>query len=161
MQSDNIVNVYSTTIVSIFQDVVKNYESAKDTIVKMEQELNDIYHEAEFSDPKSACDGYNIYKEIRELRLKRREAKEQVELLQDMYDLVKSQQGANFKIAVQRVQGNSVKIKDAQDNRTYTPRQRSDLTITDKTCTANKPFEQMLKEFKETKITFVGGKARK
>ena len=42
----NIVNNYSSTIVTIFKDVVKNYEINLDIIKQAEEELNDLYHEA-------------------------------------------------------------------------------------------------------------------
>ena len=78
-----------------------------------------------------------------------------------MYEYITSQAGKEFKSRMQKIQGHSVEIRKKQENRTYTPRQRSDLTITDKTCTAYKPFEQMLKEFNQTKVTMQGGKLRK
>lgn len=159
--ANNIVNTYASTMITIFQDVIKNYEQAQTTIKQTEEELNDLYHEAELSTPKDMYRGYLIYKNIRELRLKRREAKEQIELLNDLYDYVKSPTGANFKNTIQKIQGNSVKIRETQEKRTYVPRRRSDLTITNQTCTAHKPFDEMLKEFKETKVEIRNGKLRK
>ena len=47
------------------------------------------------------------------------------------------------------------------NNRLYCPRQRSALTITDASPVCNKPFEQLMKEFKETKIITKNGKLRK
>lgn len=161
MANNNVVNVYASTMITIFQDVVKNYEQAQETIKRTEEELNDLYHEAEFASPKDMYKGYLVYKNIRELRLKRREAKEQVELLKDMYDFVKSQSGINFKSSMQKIQGNAVKIRAAQEKRTYAPRQRNDLTITDQTCTAHKPFQEMMNDFKQTKLEMRGGKMRK
>ena len=78
-----------------------------------------------------------------------------------MYEYLKSPAGQSFKSKMQSIQGTSVKLRATQEARTYQPRQRSDLTITDKHSTATKPFEQMLKEFNETKITMQGGKLRK
>lgn len=78
-----------------------------------------------------------------------------------MYDYLKSPAGQSFKSKIQSIQGSSVKLRAAQESRTYQPRQRSDLTITDKHSSANKPFEEMLKEFNETKVTMRGGKLRK
>lgn len=157
----NIINNYSTTMVTIFKDVIYNYENNLETIKQTEQELCDILHEIELSTPKDAYHGYLLYKEVRELRLRRRKAKEENELLQEMYDYFKSPQGQQFKNKVQQLQGSSVKLREAQERRTYTPRQRTDLTITDQTCTAHKPFEQMLSDFKKTKVEMRSGKLRK
>jgi len=157
----NIVNNYSSTIITIFQDVVKNYERNLEIIKQTEAELNDLYHEAELSSPTDMYQGYLVYKAIRETRIRRRTAKEENELLKDMYDYLTSQQGQAFKSKIQSLQGNSVKLRTTQENRTYQPRQRSDLTITNQHSTANKPFEDMLKDFNKTKVTMKGGKLRK
>ena len=157
----NIVNNYSSTIVTIFQDVIRTYENNIKTIKQAEGELTDLEHEIELSNPKNARDGYKIYKELREIRIKRRTAKDENQLLQDMYDYFKSQQGQSFKSKLQQIQGAAAKIENAQSCRTYTPRQRNDLSITDKTCETIKPFEDMLKEFNQTKVSMQGGKLRK
>lgn len=157
----NIVNNYCSTVVTIYQDVIKNYERNLEVIKEAEDELNDLYHEAELSSPKDMYHGYLIYKAIREARIRRRTAKEEVELLKDMYEYLKSPAGQSFKSKLQSIQGASVKLRATQEARTYQPRQRSDLTITDKHSTATKPFEEMLKDFNQTKVTLQGGKMRK
>lgn len=157
----NIVNNYCSTVVTIYQDVIKNYERNLEVIKQAEDELNDLYHEAELSSPKDMYHGYLIYKAIRETRIRRRTAKEEVELLKDMYEYLKSPAGQSFKSKLQSIQGASVKLRATQEARTYQPRQRNDLTITDKHSTATKPFEEMLKDFNQTKVTLQGGKLRK
>lgn len=157
----NIVNNYCSTVVTIYQDVIKNYERNLEVIKEAEDELNDLYHEAELSEPKDMYKGYLIYKSIREARIRRRTAKEEVELLKDMYEYLKSPAGQSFKSKIQSIQGASVKLRATQEARIYQPRQRSDLTITDKHSTATKPFEEMLKDFNQTKVTMQGGKLRK
>lgn len=157
----NIVNYYSSTIVTIFQDVIKTYENNIQVIKQMEGELLDLEHEIELSNPKNARDGYKLYKELREIRIRRRRAKDENQMLEDMYEYFKGQQGQVFKNKLQQIQGAAAKIENAQACRTYTPRQRNDLSITDKTCDAVKPFEEMMREFKETKVSLKNGKLRK
>lgn len=159
--SSNIVNNFASTIVTIFKDVVNKYEDNIEIIKRAEDELNDLYHEVELSSPKDMYKGYLVYKEIREVRIRRRTAKEENELLKDMYDYFVGQNGQNFKNKIQSIQGSSVKIRNAQEQRTYQPRQRSDLTITDKHSTANKPFEEMLADFNKNKAYVSGGKMRR
>lgn len=121
----------------------------------------DLEHEIELSAPKDMYKGYLVYKEVRDVRIKRRKAKEENELLKDMYDYLKSQQGQSFKNKIQSIQGASVKLRDAQEHRTYIPRQRSDLTITNHTSVAHKPFEEMLSDFNKIKVSTQNGKFRK
>ena len=157
----NIINNYASTIVQIYQDVIGSYERNVETIKQIEDELNDLNHEIELSSPKNARDGYKMYKEIRDLRIRRRQAKEENELMKDMYEYLKGQNAQNFKNKIQQLQGSSVKLREVQEHRTYTPRQRNDLTITNKTSTAYKPFEQMLDDFNKIKITSKKGKLKK
>ena len=157
----NIVNNYCSTIVTIASDVIKNYERNLDIIKESEEELNDLYHEAELSAPKDMYKGYLIYKSIREVRIRRRTAKDENQILQEMYDYFKSPAGQAVKSKVQSIQSSAAKLREVQERRTYTPRQRSDLTCTDQTSTAHKPFEAMLKEFNDTKVSIKNGKLRK
>ena len=157
----NIIERYSTTVVSIFQEVINNYERNLDIIKQTEDEVNDIDHEIELSAPKDMYKGYLMYKEVRDLRIKRRKAKEENELLKDMYDYLKGQNAQNFKNKIQQIQGSSVKVREAQEHRTYVPRQRNDLTITNQTSTAHKPFQEMLDDFNKIKISSQNGKLRK
>jgi hypothetical protein len=159
--SGNIVNNFASTIVTIYKDVVEKFEDNLKVIKQSEDELNDLYHEIELANPKDMYKGYLVYKEIREVRIRRRTAKEENELLKDMYDYFMSQNGQTFKSKIQSIQGNSVKIRNAQEQRIYQPRQRSDLTITDKHVVANKPFEEMLSEFNKNKPYMSGGKMRR
>lgn len=159
--TNNIVNNYCSTIIQIYKQVISTYELNVDIIAQTEGELNDLLHECELSAPKNAREGYQMYKQIRELRQKRRQAKDENQLLQEMYDYFKTQNGQMFKSSIQKVQSNSAKIYESQNNRTYVPRQRNDLTITDQTCESNKPFEELMKEFQQTKISTKNGKLRK
>ena len=61
----NIVNTYASSIVTIFKDVTEIYEKNAEIIKQAENELVDLEHEIELSNPKNARDGYKIYKEIR------------------------------------------------------------------------------------------------
>ena len=159
--ANNIVSDYSGTITTIYKDVINTYERNLSVIKQAEDELNDLYHEAELSNPKDMYQGYLVYKAIRDVRIRRRTAKEENELLRDMYDYLQSPAGQSFKGKIQSIQGNSVKLRATQESRTYVPRQRDDLTITDKHSTANKPFEELMSEFNKTKITTQRGKLRK
>lgn len=161
MANNNIVNNYSSTFIQIFNDVVRKYESNLDIIKNTEEELTDVYHEIELGKDQDLYHGWLLYRQVKDLRMKRRQAKDENDLLRDMYDYIKSQPGQSFKSKIQSIQGNSAKVYEAQSRRTYNPRQRNDLTITNKTCEVNRPFEDLLAEFNKTKITKQNGKLRK
>lgn len=157
----NIINNYSSTIVTIYQDVVRNYEHNLEVIKQCEESLNDVNHEIELSDDKDLYKGYLMYREIRELRRTRRQAKQENELMKDTYDYFMSSQGQAFKNKVQQLQGGARKIEEAQQRRTYVPRQKKDLTIADRTCETKPSFEQMLADFNKNKASMKNGKLRK
>lgn len=159
--SNNIVNNYSTTMVSIFNQVIQGYENAQEVIRSTEAQLNDIAHEIEFSKPKDMYHGYLMYKAIHELRVQRRQAKEEAELLQEMYEFFTGTYAQQFKSKIQQIQGHSVKLRDKQERRTYKPRELADLTIEGVHSEGTKPFEELMSEFKKTKVTMKGGKLRK
>lgn len=148
-------------MITIYQSVVRDYERNVEVIRRTEEELNDLNHEIELSSNKNMYEGYLLYKQIKDLRTERRRAKEENELLKDMYEYFTGQQGQAFKNKIQQIQGGAAKLREIQERRTYTPRQRSDLTCTDHTSTAHKPFEQMLNEFNQNKAYIKGGKLRK
>lgn len=157
----NTVVDYSNTIIDIFKDVAKRYESNIEIIKQTEDEINDINHEIELSSPKDMYHGYLMYKTLRDLRVRRRQAKDENEILSEMYFYITSQNGVEVKTKMQKIQGHAVETERKLNNRSYCPRQRSDLTITDVSPVSNKPFEQLMKEFKETKVTTKNGKLRK
>lgn len=157
----NTVVDYSNTIIDIFKDVATRYENNLEIIKQTEDEINDINHEIELSSPKDMYHGYLLYKTLRELRVRRRQAKDENEILSEMYFYITSQNGLEVKTKMQKLQGHAVETERKLNNRSYCPRQRSDLTITDVPPVCNKPFEQLMKEFKETRVTTKNGKFRK
>lgn len=157
----NIVNNYCSSIITIYQEVKKKYEANLDVIKQAEEELSDLNHECELADPKNMYEGWKVYRAIREARIRRRTAKLENELLKDMYEYFSSQVGQSFKSKIQSIQGTSVKVRETQEARTYRPKQRSDLTISEKHSTASKPFEELLADFNKNKAYMKGGKLRK
>lgn len=157
----DIIENYSTTVVTIFQNVVKDYERDLERIKEIEDELQDLYHEIELSPSKNMYLGYLLYRRIRELRIERRRCKDETELMKETYEFFKSQQGQSFKNKMQQLQGSARKLRDVQEKRTYKPRIRDDLTIEGLTSSEHASFEDMMREFKETKVSIKNGKLRK
>lgn len=158
---DNIINNYASTIITIFQNVINTYENDLKIITQTQNELVDLEHEIEFGESLDMYKGWLLYKKIQDARIRRRAAKERVELLNDMYHYLKSQNGENFANKIKNIQGNAVKLRAEQKARTYRPRQRNDLTIKDKHSNESKSFEHMLDEFNKNKVYMKNGKLRK
>ena len=154
---DNPVEMYVDSINSIFTDISNTYNNSIEEIKEVEQSLMDLLHEIELSSDKDMYQGYLLYKEIKALRIRRRQAKERVELLKGMYDFVNGNQVAQIKNTLGQLKGNSKKTLSHQNNRVYSARQRDDLTIENK----HTDGEDLMKKFNETKITSYKGKLRK
>lgn len=159
--NNNIVEEFVNTILEIYNSVGSNYENSVATIKRTEDNLSDLNHEIEFANNKDMYHGYLLYKEIKEIRTERRKAKERVELLQDMYDFMNSQQGQSFRNKLNQLKGSSRKVREKQKSRTYKPRQRTDMTIEDKHSETHGSFDDMLEAWKQVGVTMKGGKLRK
>lgn len=157
--NNNIVERYASTFTQIFDSVMSNYKLNSDILEQTNGEINDLLHEIELSNPKNAREGYEVYKSLREARIRRRKAKEENELLKEMFEFLQSQSA--FKNRITSIQGSAAKLYDAQQHRSYMPRERTDLTIVGKEDKPYKPFEEMLHDFSQTKIKNQGGKLRK
>ena len=152
----NIVERYCTSIITTFKDVIFTYENNIDVIKRCEDEQMDLEHEIELAAPKNAREGYKLYKELREVRLRRRKAKDENQLLHELYNYLKK--NLDFNNKMKQIQGNTAKIYEQQHTKTYKPRVRQDLTCTDQTCMAYNPFEELLEKFEANKNKDKGGK---
>lgn len=129
---DNPVEMYVDSINSIFTDISNTYNNSIEEIKEVEQSLMDLLHEIELSSDKDMYQGYLLYKEIKTLRIRRRQAKEKAELLKGIYDFVNGNQVAQIKNTLGQLKGNSKKTLSHQNNRVYSARQRDDLTYNSK-----------------------------
>ena len=154
---DNPVEMYVDSINSIFTDISNTYNNSIEAIKEVEQSLMDLLHEIELSSDKDMYQGYLLYKEIKALRIRRRQAKERVELLKSIYDFVNGNQVAQIKNTLGQLKGNSKKTLSHQNNRVYSARQRDDLTIENK----HTGFGDLMKKFDVTNSTSHKGKLRK
>ena len=99
--------------------MVTRFETNKERIIEIENELLDLYHYIEISTYKKVPDGYKLYRKMAELRRERRACKNENDLLQPIYEHFHATEVLN-KLA--NVQGECAKCKAAIDNRTYTVR---------------------------------------
>ena len=81
---ENIVEKYIDTILFIVSEVKKNYAKSSEDIVTTTQEQEDIEHEIELADKADRTVGYRLYRELRDIRQRRRMAKNQNKLLKEI-----------------------------------------------------------------------------
>lgn len=99
--------------------MLSRYQYNKDEYDYLEQEMQDILHFIEMGSDKNANAGFKLYKQLAEIRRKRRICKNELDLLQPIYDAF----GGNEKLnALAQVQGACRTTKQAINNRAYTVR---------------------------------------
>ena len=157
--SSNAVDEYTSTIMRIYDSVASAYRTNEAVLEETNGEINDLLHEIELGKPKNAREGYAVYKELREARRRRRKAKDENELLNELHTYLQSQ--AAFKNRITQIQGNARKLYAKQQGRVYTPRRRDDMTISGHVEQEVRPFEDMMQDFAKIKISSQGGKLRK
>ena len=99
--------------------MLSRYQYNKDEYDYLEQEMQDVLHFIEMGSDKNANAGFKLYKQLAEIRRKRRICKNELDLLQPIYDAF----GGNEKLnALAQVQGACRTTKQAINNRAYTVR---------------------------------------
>jgi hypothetical protein len=120
-----------TMLRSIIFDTPKVYENNKVSIEMCEKEIIDIEHVLELTNF-NASRGYTLAKEIKDVRIRRRELKDQNELLGPLVEVV--QRMRTFQNDLNKAVGDIRRIKQKQLNRTYKMRVRQDLQEEVKEC---------------------------
>ena len=68
------------------REMLSRYESNKDRLVELENEMQDILHYIELSGDKDIQAGFRLYKKLATVRRERRDCKNELDLLQSVYD---------------------------------------------------------------------------
>ena len=105
--------------VSNIKGMISRFESNKSRIIEIENELLDIYHYIEISSYKTVPVGYKLYRKMAELRRERRACKNEIDLLQPIYDYFHATEVLN---RLSRVQGECAKAKRSINDRAYVTR---------------------------------------
>lgn len=108
----------------IYINLPKRYEAVQKEIKQCEFEIDDLQHVIEFASL-SASKGYDIYRQLKLARQKRRRLKNELEIL----EVTKRLQAAgkpSEKLLNQTI-GDVRKLLNTQENRCYSMRVRSDL----------------------------------
>lgn len=101
------------------RNMLSRYQYDKDQFSKLEQEMQDVLHFIEMGSDKNANAGYKLYKQLAEIRRKRRVCKNEMDLLQPIYDAF----GGGDKLnTLGQIQGLCRITKQSINNRAYTVR---------------------------------------
>ncbi|WP_054751398.1 hypothetical protein [Piscibacillus salipiscarius] len=107
-----------------YKRYLKRYEQNEAAIVELEQEQLDLLHVTEFSNF-NASEGYSLSKEVKEVRMKRRQLKNENELLHECLKVIKKM-NPHINQLNQSI-GTIRNIKKNQEVRSYKCRVRDDL----------------------------------
>lgn len=105
--------------ISDVRGMMSRYNSNKDRLDQIEQEIIDIEHYMEISSYKSVPGGYRLYRKLAELRRERRACKNENDLLQPIMEHFHATEVLN---KLTWVQGECAKAKSAIDSRVYSVR---------------------------------------
>lgn len=106
--------------------IEKDWVSWQDELLICEQEIQDLLHEIELT-KFDAARGYQLAKQIQEVRQRRRQLKDYMEItkhLKEYLDVNKQ-----MKITLFKVLTAMEKTEENQGHRIYTPRVRMDITL--------------------------------
>ena len=108
------------TFGKFLRDVETRYETNEERVATWQDATQDLLHEIEFAPKMNAAKGYAAYAKLREIRIERRRAKTENELIEPMYDWLKGYPDMVNQIG--KVQGDSRVTKEKINNRSYTQR---------------------------------------
>lgn len=107
------------------RDIPDIYKGNREELDKLEGETQDLLHLIEFNNL-NASEGFKVYKELQKVRRRRRELKNQNELIEPLYKTLQSMKNKNLKSLNDGI-GDVRRIIERQSNRKYSCRIRKDL----------------------------------
>lgn len=114
----------TSQLITAFQAVRSSVQQNESDIIYYEHEYNDLTHALELT-KFNAAEGYQLAVQLKENRLNRRKAKDQVAQLQPLFDVMTRHQ--SFFQDLRKAQAQIEKIKSSQASRMYTARARTDM----------------------------------
>lgn len=111
-------------MIAIFTTIPQVYEQNETNILMYEQEENDLVHGFEFLEFNNSL-GYKMAKELKENRSRRRNCKDQNELMKQVYEMIMKY--SKFLGELKKCQTDIQITKNVMKKRTYTPRIRTEM----------------------------------
>ena len=116
---ENLARTNIETIADIMNRVIVDYELNEQVIRDTEGELMDLEHEIELSEARNAAEGYKLYKDLRDTRIRRRKAKNENAVMKELYQYFKSND--NFKRGLKNVRSQVIQAYNTVENQEYKP----------------------------------------
>lgn len=104
---------------SFIRQVISRYDNDRNRLSELEAEMQDVLHYTEMSKSKDVLNGYKIYKKLCEIRRERRACKNEIDLLQPIYEMF---HGTKELDQLARLQGTCKQIKKTIANKGYSVR---------------------------------------
>lgn len=98
------------------RDMLARYEDDKARLTRLESEMQDILHFMEMARNKNAMQGFKLYQKLSVVRRERRAVKNEIDLLQPVYELF---HGTKVLDGLAQVQGLCHTAKQSIDSRGY------------------------------------------
>lgn len=122
---------WTTTILSILDEVKRTYEYNYEEINLRDKETQDLLHDIEMGNHNTAK-LVKLAKELQRARKERRLMKEENECLEPLYNFLGRPEWGKVKIDLYKIQTAIARTMEVQANRKYMPKVRRDLSICDK-----------------------------
>lgn len=101
------------------RDMIGKYEADKERLSKLESEMQDLLHYMEMGKNKNAREGFKLYQRLCEVRRERRVCKNEIDLLQPVYNAMTD---SSILGTLGRIQGDCRTAKQIISNKGYTVR---------------------------------------
>lgn len=108
------------SFLTFLRSVQPRYNDNYALVGETDKALQDVMHKIEMADDMGSVEGYRLYRKTRELRRKRRIAKNENELLEPLKIFL--EQNDSFIPALERMQGELAQSQERIDGKRYFPR---------------------------------------
>ncbi len=102
--------------------VLKQYPQNQDDICELDKQTQDLLHKIEFTPLLTMGPGFKLAKQIQDIRLKRRELKDENELLKPLFDFLSQGTSIAFRNGLTNAVKSSRRRESNLTKRVYTPR---------------------------------------
>lgn len=134
----NLVDVYekaTAQLQTVVSQTPSRIKKLNEIVSKADLEIMDLLHLAEL-ETFNAAEGYFIAVQIKKARLKRREAKDEIDFLSNLKSVANN--NSKFEAHAQGIQKSIVNTRDSKSKRKYQPRVRYDLIERFNKCNKSK-----------------------
>ncbi|MHB1651405.1 MAG: hypothetical protein ACYCVD_02875 [Desulfitobacteriaceae bacterium] len=120
---------FTRNFLELLNTIERDWGNWIDDLKQCEQEIQDLLHEIEFT-KFDVFRGYKLCKQLQEVRQRRRKLKETMEVVRHLKDFLDANK--QLKISLFKVLTGMEKTEERQEQRMYTPRIRTDISLAER-----------------------------